>query len=313
MDRFTCVEICAGAGGQALGLELAGFSHLALVELEWQYCSTLLINRPDWNVINCDVKEFDGEKYKGVDLFAGGVPCPPFSVGGKQLGKEDERDLFPEALRLIEQIQPKAILLENVRGIFDDIFTEYRDYIRERIESYGYNVYWELLNSSDYGVPQLRPRAVLVAIKKELDNGFKFPTPSNNVCTVGEALYDLMSENGWKKSNEWKNVASSIAPTIVGGSKKHGGADLGPTRAKKAWALLGVDGSGIAETAPEKGFLGTPRLTNKMVARIQGFPPTWEFSGKKTAVYRQIGNAFPPPVAKAVGDQIIACLTNKIA
>lgn len=310
--KYTCVEICAGAGGQALGLELAGFSHVALVELEFQYCSTLLANRPEWNVINCNVKEFKGEKYKGVDLFAGGVPCPPFSVGGKQLGKDDERDLFPDALRLIKTIQPKAVLLENVRGIFDDIFSDYRSYIRTTIESYGYNVYWELLNSSDFGVPQLRPRAVLVGIRKEFDSGFKFPMPLGKMCTVGDALYELMSENGWEKADTWRKGAQTIAPTIVGGSKKHGGADLGPTRSKKTWAALGIDGLGIADKAPEKGFQGSPRLTNRMVARIQGFPSTWEFTGKKTAVYRQIGNAFPPPVAEAVGRQIITCLTNTI-
>lgn len=309
-QTFTCVEICAGAGGQAIGLELAGFSHLALVEIEKQYCSTLLLNRPNWNVINCDVKDFDGKKYKGIDLFAGGVPCPPFSKGGKQLGKDDERDLFPDALRLIAVIRPKAILLENVRGIFDDIFKNYRDYIRTTIESYGYNVYWELLNASDFGVPQLRPRAVLVGIQNELDAGFMFPKPNGKESTVGDVLYDLMVEKGWKKAKAWRRSAQSIAPTIVGGSKKHGGADLGPTRARKAWASLGVDGLGIADEAPEKGFEGVPRLTNKMVARIQGFPSSWSFFGKKTTVYRQIGNAFPPPVAEAVGQQIIACLTN---
>lgn len=309
-QTLTCVEICAGAGGQALGLELAGFSHLALIEIEKQYCSTLLLNRPDWNVINCDVKEFDGKKYKGVDLFAGGVPCPPFSKGGKQLGKDDERDLFPDALRLIDVIRPKAILLENVRGIFDDIFENYRNYIRTTIESYGYNVYWSLLNASDFGVPQLRPRAVLVGVQKELDTGFIFPKSNGRKLTVGDALYDLMIANGWEKAEAWKQSAQYIAPTIVGGSKKHGGADLGPTRARKKWATLGVDGMGIADEAPGKGFEGIPRLTNKMVARIQGFPSSWLFFGKKTSVYRQIGNAFPPPVAEAVGRQIIACLTN---
>lgn len=307
---FTCVEICAGAGGQALGLELAGFEHLALVEIEWKYCETLLANRPDWNVVNCDVKEFTGKNYKGVDLFAGGVPCPPFSKGGKQLGKEDERDLFPDALRLIDAIHPKAILLENVRGIFDDIFSEYRDHIRSTIESYGYNVYWELLNSSDFGVPQLRPRAVLVGIRKDLDSGFEFPKPTGKEATVGDTLYELMKENGWEGADEWRKRAQAIAPTIVGGSKKHGGADLGPTRARKAWATLGVDGLGIADSAPEMGFQGMPRLTTRMVARIQGFPSSWLFAGKKTAVYRQIGNAFPPPVAEAVGRQIISCLTK---
>jgi DNA (cytosine-5)-methyltransferase 1 len=307
---FTCVEICAGAGGQALGLELAGFAHLALVEIEWKYCDTLLANRPDWNIVNCDVKEFTGENYKGVDLFAGGVPCPPFSKGGKQLGKEDERDLFPDALRLINTIRPKAVLLENVRGIFDDIFSEYRDHIRSTIESYGYNVYWELLNSSDFGVPQLRPRAVLVGIRKDLDSGFEFPKPTGKEATVGDTLYELMKENGWEGADEWCKGAQAIAPTIVGGSKKHGGADLGPTRARRAWATLGVDGLGIADSAPERGFQGMPRLTTRMVARIQGFPSSWLFAGKKTAVYRQIGNAFPPPVAEAVGRQIISCLTK---
>lgn len=308
--NFTCIEICAGAGGQALGLEKAGFTHLALVEIESQYCSTLLLNRPSWNVINCDVKSFSGEPFKGIDLFAGGVPCPPFSKGGKQLGKDDDRDLFPEALRLIKEIQPKAVLLENVRGLFDAVFDDYRDHIRSSIESFGYNVYWDILNSSDFGVPQLRPRSVLVGIKKNLDKGFSFPKSTGTIITVGESLYDLMAENGWDRVETWKDSASSIAPTIVGGSKKHGGADLGPTRAKKAWLALGIDGLGIADSAPEKGFVGNPRLTNKMVARIQGFPPSWNFAGKKTAVYRQIGNAFPPPVAEAVGRKIIECLTN---
>ena len=307
---LTCVEICAGAGGQALGLELAGFSHIALVEIEKQYCSTLLLNRPKWNVINCDVRQFDGTEYKGIDLFAGGVPCPPFSKGGKQLGKDDERDLFPDALRLIDIIRPKAILLENVRGIFDDIFTNYRNYIRTTIESYGYNVYWKVLNASDFGVPQLRPRAVLVGIRKELDTGFMFPKPRGKEATVGDVLYDLMAENGWEQAKAWSKSAQYIAPTIVGGSKKHGGADLGPTRAKRAWATLGVDGLGIADESPNKGFEGMPRLTNKMVARLQGFPSSWSFFGKKTAVYRQIGNAFPPPVAEAIGRQIIVCINK---
>ena len=114
---LTSVEICAGAGGQALGLSMAGFHHLVLVEYEKEYCEVLKMNRPDWNVVCADVHDFDGTPYKGVDLFAGGVPCPPFSAAGKQLGKDDERDLFPEAIRLIREIEPKAVMLENVRGI----------------------------------------------------------------------------------------------------------------------------------------------------------------------------------------------------
>lgn len=306
--RPTCVEICAGAGGQALGLELAGFRHLALVEIEKEYCQTLLCNHPEWNVINRDVKSFDGTPYKGADLFAGGVPCPPFSVAGKQLGENDERDLFPEALRLIREIEPKAVMLENVRGIFDKCFDDYRTRIRTSLEELGYKVYWELLNASDYSVPQLRPRAILIAIKKEIGKDFSYPQKSEQIVTVGDALHDLLAEKGWKKSKEWKEQASTVAPTIVGGSKKHGGPDLGPTRAKRAWEALGVDGRGIGNEAPDADFEGMPKLTTRMVARIQGFPDDWAFYGGKTLVYRQIGNAFPPPVAKAVGESIIKCI-----
>ena len=117
MENFTSVEICAGAGGQALGLEQAGFDHSALIEIDRNACNTLRYNRPNWNVVELDVKEFSAVDYRGVDLFAGGVPCPPFSIAGKQLGQNDERDLFPEALRLIEECEPKAILLENVKGL----------------------------------------------------------------------------------------------------------------------------------------------------------------------------------------------------
>ena len=300
------IEICAGAGGQALGLEMAGFKHIALVEYEKKYCETKKKNRPEWNIICEDVKNFSGKPYRNkIDLLAGGVPCPPFSVAGKQLGSDDERDLFPEALRLIEEINPKAVMLENVRGFLDPTFKDYRESILKRIDELGYNVQIKLLNASDYGVPQLRPRIVIVGIRKDVQGKFSYPLPtSEKVKTVGETLLDLMKKNHWQNANEWAKQASTIAPTIVGGSKKHGGPDLGPIRARKAWAQLGVDGKGIANEAPEKDFEGMPRLTPRMIARIQGFPDTWNFGDKKTAACRMIGNAFPPPVAKAVGEEI---------
>lgn len=308
-ELLSCVEICAGAGGQALGLERAGFNHMALVEYEMDYCRILKQNRPEWNVICADVRDFDGKPYQGIDLLAGGVPCPPFSVAGKQLGKNDERDLFPEAIRLIKEIKPRAVMLENVKGFLDRGFAEYREHILKSIERQGYNVQIKLLNASDFGVPQLRPRVVIVAIQITENSSFIFPQGiSGRAPTVGEALYDLMAENRWKAAKLWSQKANKIAPTLVGGSKKHGGPDLGPVRARNAWAELGVDGRGVANTAPEPNFEGVPRLTSRMMARIQGFPDTWTFGEKKTAACRMIGNAFPPPVAQAVGEKIKECL-----
>jgi DNA (cytosine-5)-methyltransferase 1 len=303
------IEICAGAGGQALGLEQAGFQHVALVELDKDACATLRKNRPAWNVIEGDVKSFSAKNYAGIDLLAGGVPCPPFSVAGKQLGQEDRRDLFPEALRLVGECHPKAVMLENVRGLFDPKFQEYRDTIQKHLTQMGYECAWELIHTHHYGVPQLRPRTVLIALKKEYMPFFHWPIGAvAPPPTVGQLLLAEMSAGGWEGAEAWAAGANGIAPTLVGGSKKHGGADLGPTRARNAWAKLGVDGKGIAEEAPKKGFVGMPKLTIQMAALVQGFPKSWEFTGKKTPAYRQIGNAFPPPVAKAIACSIYKAL-----
>lgn len=305
---YTSIEICAGAGGQAIGLDQAGFEHLALVELENLACQTLRFNKPQWNVIEKDVRNFSATKYEGVDLFAGGVPCPPFSIAGKQLGKDDERDLFPEALRLVRECSPKAVMLENVKGILSAKFEGYRNQIIAELNSLGYQCTWKLINSSDYGVSQLRPRAILVALKKEYFDLFTWPEKNQLfVPSVGQLLFEEITSLGWDASN-WVNKAARIAPTLVGGSKKHGGADLGPTRAKQAWAEMGICGKGLADAPPAADFTGLPRLTLKMTALIQGFPSSWKFVGKKTPAYRQVGNAFPPPVAKAVGESIIRAL-----
>ncbi len=312
MSNLSCIEICAGAGGQALGLENAGFDAQALVEIDGHCCGTLRYNRPNWNVIEDDVKNFSGKPFEGVDLLAGGVPCPPFSKAGKQLGKNDERDLFPEALRLVDEIRPNAVMLENVRGFLDAVFEDYRLKLKRKLQRMGYVVDWRLLNASDFGVSQLRPRVVIVAIKKELAEHFQWCSPlDHNPPSVGELLLDKMKENKWRGANKWAKQADDIAPTIVGGSKKHGGPDLGPTRAKLAWASLGVNGMTIADEAPQRDFVGMPRLTVEMVARIQGFPDDWKFLGRKTPAYRQVGNAFPPPVAEALAKQIQNCLTAK--
>ncbi|MFC9588311.1 DNA cytosine methyltransferase [Streptomyces sp. NPDC056944] len=359
--KLTSIEICAGAGGQAVGLHQAGFRHLALVEIDKHAVETLrhnVENRPDWSwekdhclIREVDVKEFRpleevpappaseedasgaGQgggllKPRQLDLLAGGVPCPPFSAAGKQLGREDERDLFPRMLDLVDELQPRAVMIENVRGLLEPErkFRYYRNHIKNRLRKSGYVICgWRVLEAQNFGVPQLRPRAILVAIREDEYRGFAWPEPQSEIATVAEKLAPSMARRlGGKDSpryTEWLRKASlgTVAPTLVGGSKKHGGADLGPTRAKKAWASLGVDAMGVANDEdkmvdPDRD-LGTlergPKLTVAQAAIIQGFPEEWEFKGGgKTARYRQVGNAFPAGVAAAVGESIREALSR---
>lgn len=309
MATFTSLELCAGAGGQALGLEQAGFSHIALVENDHHPCNTLRHNRPHWPVIEADLRAFNASEYEGVDLVAGGVPCQPFSSGGKQLGLHDERDLFPSAIRIIAECRPKLVLLENVRGLADSKFSSYRRWILGELKILGYQCEWRVVNAVDYGLCQARLRFILVG-KLGASGAFRWPKPAQSITTVGETLRDLMGDGGWQGLEAWTKQANGIAPCLVGGSKKHGGADLGPQRAKKDWLRLAVDGKGLADAPPPSDFQGLPRLTNRMAARLQGFPDSWHFASKKTATYRQIGNAFPPPVAKALGIALLNWLDN---
>jgi DNA (cytosine-5)-methyltransferase 1 len=320
---LTALELCAGAGGQALGLDRAGFEHRALVENDRHACATLRSVRR-WRdaVRETDLRDFRAVRYEHADLVAGGVPCPPFSRAGKRLGDQDERDLFPEALRIVAECEPRAVMIENVRNLLGAEFGDYRASVLEELAALGYSADWQLLESCDYGVPQLRPRAVLVAFRRDLSIGFagdalessggvrfSWPEPKRTSRTVGAVLHNAMRQNGWEGAAAWASQANEIAPTLVGGSKKHGGADLGPTQAKKQWRdRLGVDALGLADAAPRAGFKGYPRLTVPMAAMLQGFPANWPFQGGKTAAYRQVGNAFPPPVAEAVGRAIADAL-----
>src|SRR5438874_7816208 len=152
---FAVLELCAGGGGQALGLERAGFHHAAAVEYEPQFCTTLRKNRPYWNVIQQDIRNLRASDFVGVDLLAAGVPCPPFSIAGKQLGADDDRDMFPATLQLIEQTKPRAVLLENVPGLAGAKFASYRSCLLARISKLGFQPEWKVLQAVDYGMPRL--------------------------------------------------------------------------------------------------------------------------------------------------------------
>lgn len=305
----TTLELCAGGGGAALGMELAGFTHAALVDNDRHACATLRSNRPYWNVIEADIRRFDASYWHGVDLLSGGLPCPPFSIAGKQLGADDDRDMFPTMLRIVKEVQPRAVMIENVRGILTTRFTDFRDGLDGSLHRLGFDTYWTGFDAADFGVPQTRNRAFLVAIRRGEAKPFSWPKPTKHqMTTVGETIGDLMAEGGWRGASAWIKGASSQAPTIVGGSHKHGGPDLGPTRARREWASLGVDGIGLANAPPPANFKGLPRLTIPMVARLQGFPDDWVFAGPKTHAYRQVGNALPVQLAYAVSIEVRKCL-----
>ena len=205
-------------------------------------------------------------------------------------------------------------MLENVPGFASAKFAGYRKRLRHKLDLLGYTSDWQVLNACNYGVPQLRPRFVLVAFRaKKVARRFRWPSPVATPPLVGEKLVDLMASRGWLGATRWAEKARGIAPTLVGGSKLHGGPDLGPSRAKRAWLDLGVNGHTIAEEPPGADFPadGLPRLTVRMGARIQGFPDSWVIWGRKTAAWRQIGNAFPPPVAETVGRAVRATLLGE--
>ncbi len=307
-ELFT-LELCAGGGGAALGLEQAGFSHAALIDNDLHACATLRSNRPYWNVIQADMRRFNATYWKDVDLLSGGLPCPPFSIAGKQLGADDDRDMFPSMLRIVEEVQPRAVLIENVRGILTPRFAPFRTQIDKAFDKLGFDAYWAGFNAADFGVPQIRFRAFLVALRRGVTKPLEWPTAKTTAASsVGQSIFDLISERGWHQADEWAKKAASPAPTIVGGSHKHGGPDLGPTRAKREWAQLGIDGLGLADAPPHRDFAGMPRLTVPMVARLQSFPDDWKFAGSKTHAYRQVGNALPVRLAFTVAKAVRKCL-----
>jgi DNA (cytosine-5)-methyltransferase 1 len=215
-------------------------------------------------------------------------------------------------------VQPRALLIENVPDLVTkDAYAPIRDYIGKELTHLGYRYTWSVLNAADYGVPQDRKQGILVAFRGDKLSAFAEPahvlTPP---VTVGAALKDSMAARGWPQADTWAAYANRLAPTLVGGSWDRGGADLGPTGSKRAWAGIGVDGATVADQVPGPGFhwdpsLGRPgmvRLTVEQAAALQGFPRDWQFAGRKTARYRQVGHASPPPVGRALGSAIRAAL-----
>ncbi|PNG21880.1 DNA cytosine methyltransferase [Streptomyces cahuitamycinicus] len=320
--RFTSLEVCAGAGGLALGLERAGFDPVLLIESRPIACETLRSNRPHWDVRELDILDFDpaeDQQVYDIHLLSGGLPRvkSPAAVA-RTRGDDTELSVLKAAVDLVYGVQPRAILFENVSELITKSdYEPIRELIGEELGHLGYRVYWHVLNAKNFGVPQSREVGLLVAFKGDLIDRFEWPKPeAGSAPTVGETLRDSMGVRGWPDAAKWAAQADVIAPTIVGGSWDRGGADLGPTGAKQKWERMGVDGVTVADLVPDAAFSWNPAsgrrgrvpLTVDQVALLQGFPPDWHIAGLKTARYRQVGNATPPPLAQALGESIAKVL-----
>ncbi|MFJ9115388.1 DUF6339 family protein [Streptomyces sp. NPDC102394] len=313
--RFRSVEICAGAGAQALGLERAGFDPVLLIDNKADACFTIDLNRPEWDVVCIDIEHFHpGERpdIVGVDLVSGGLPRvkSPASVGRAE--DAEERAVLRAAVALVRAILPKAVVLENVPDLVENpAFASDRAWIEAELREAGYNWSWRVLNAADFGVPQNRSSGFLVALQAPYFSRFSWPEPHEAPPpSVGQVLGPSMSAHGWPGAERWIKGADRIAPALVGGSDRRGGADLGPTGTKNAWATLGVNGNSLGDEPPGADFPtdGLPKLTVGQASLIQAIPEEWRFAGGKTSRYRQIGHAMPPPLATAIGRSISAAL-----
>lgn len=307
---LKALELCAGAGGLSLGLQAAGFQHLALFEKDKHAAATLRHNLPGSPVYEEDIRrdfcEFEGR----VDLLAGGMPCQPYSVQGSMRGPEDKIDLFRDGVRILKQVKPRAFIFENVRGFNAPVFSSYRAELLHGFEAAGYETDAFILNAEDFGVPQSRNRIFLVGMARGELNRYRHPPrKTSHRSSIGAALADLMGANGWSGAAAWsKQFDDRPSPTVV----CHASSSYDSVT--NTWAQVGIDPAGIPLSGPteEEAFAGgpgfLPKMTNAMRARLQGFPDRWKFSGGKVAQARQIGNAVPPPLGMIVGLSVLAAL-----
>lgn len=321
MSGLTFVDVCSGAGGLALGLEQAGFQPRLLLDDDEPAVTTLQTNRPQWNVLHTDLLDFDPAEHPeshDVDLLSAGLPRVKSSATVRRADSRVEERLLEATVYLVHAIRPRAVLIENVPGLAHaDEYQQFRDFARAELAHLGYEFSWLVMNAVDFGVPQNRKQGVLVAVERQRAEAFRPPAPTvQQPATVGAALGPSMASRGWQDAAHWAVQADRPAPTLVGGSKNRGGADLGPTGAKRTWATMGVNGHTVGDEIPGADFVWDPELgrdhmvkiTVEQAALLQGFPETWEIAGRKTARYRQIGHATPPPVGAALGRAVAEAL-----
>lgn len=335
--KFTSIELFAGAGGLALGLEQAGFNHIGLVEIDKSASETLQFNRPQWNVICEDIekvaqrdieKEFKIKKYE-LDLLSGGAPCQSFSYAGKKLGLEDTRGtMFYHYATFLNKLQPKMFLFENVKGLLSHDKGRTFKIITDIFEEQNYSIQYQVLNAVDYGVAQKRERLIVIGIRKDLANiiHFEFPKKNDKKLVLRDILKDVPASEGARYSAEKEKIFQLVPP---GGYWK----DIDPVVAKaymKSCWDMGGGRTGILRRLsldePSLTILTTPQMKQtdrchpvevrpfnvRESARIQSFPDSWEFRGSIASKYKQIGNAVPCNLAKEVGKNILIALREEV-
>ena len=327
--RHTDIELFAGAGGLALGLEQAGFDGLAYVEINGDACETLRRNRPEWNVIEGDVHEIDFRQYDGqVDLVSGGFPCQAFSMAGKRLGFGDIRGtLFAEIIRCANETHPKMLLIENVKGLLSHDGGRTFETIRHEVEKAGYTLQWKILNASYHGVGQVRERIVMIGIRDDLADkiAFEYPKPDDRQMTLRDALDGVPDSPGVSYSEKkakvldlvppggcWIDLPQDIAREYMKSSYDSPGGKRGMAR-RLSWdrPCLTLTTSPSQKQTERCHPDETRPLTVREYARVQSFPDDWEFAGGIGSQYRQIGNAVPVEMARRIGVQIVKALDSK--
>ncbi|WP_243430924.1 DNA (cytosine-5-)-methyltransferase [Clostridium botulinum] len=330
---YTAVELFAGAGGLALGLEKAGFEDCGLVEFDKHACNTLRKNRPDWNVIEADVTKIAEEgiyKYiKGIeiDLLSGGYPCQAFSYAGNKAGLNDVRGtMFYYYAEILSQLKPKVFLAENVKGLVTHDNGKTLKIMIDVFEKIGYKVQWKVHSALDFHVAQKRQRIVIIGIRNDLidKSEFKFPKPFKEKLTLRDALKNVPKSEGQQYSEKkrkvldlvpsggcWVDLPEEIAKEFMGKSYYSGGGKRGMAR-RISWdePCLTLTCSPAQKQTERCHPDETRPFTTREYARIQSFPDEWIFEGSIGQIYKQIGNAVPVNLAKAIGLSIVDFLNR---
>lgn len=333
---YTLVELFAGAGGLAIGMNKAGFSSIMLNEIDKHACQTLRKNREDWNVVESDITNLDfSPYYNKVDIVSGGFPCQSFSYAGKKMGFEDTRGtLFFEFARAVKEINPKIILAENVRGLLNHENGKTLEVIKNTIDELGYDLIEpRILKAVFFQVPQKRERLFLIAIRKDISSNVDYiwPSPYTRIMTLRDALKkgvlynsDVPISEGQKypkrkedilnhvpEGGYWKDLPEALQKEFMMKSYYLGGGKTGMAR-RLAWdePSLTLTCSPAQKQTERCHPDETRPLTVREYARIQTFPDDWVFTGPLGAQYKQIGNAVPVNLAYAVGRSLIRLLND---